>query len=263
MTDGMHTAGQHRRALSADDLHTIRQRITAAADTTGLLRDAVLAIYAGLLADTGRSLAELPAGQRLQPGDYAIPTTQWEAIVAAITHRAEAWGTGATLAVELVSVMPSSYDDPQVPAPDFGLRDYRPEIYNLRISCDAVDVIAACETHLQQLRAGFGATSAVYLDALHSWHRALAGLFSRHSGTDTTVSKDGPLSLLVRTAGGLVYAVIWHGTARRCTEADCDAVIDDDGSTRPGHSGGLVAEHRHRPSHPLGVAQPGQWSLHS
>jgi hypothetical protein len=253
---------ERQRPLTADELDTIRQRIVAAADTTGLLHDAVLAVYAALLADTGRTLFDLPAEQRLNPADFAIPTNQWTAIVDAITHRAQAWGTTAAIAMELINVMPSTYDDPDVATPDFALRDYRPEIYDLQVSRDAIDVIAACETRLQQLSTDYGPTSAVYLDALHSWHRRLAGLFSRNSGVTTTVSKDGPMSLLVRT-GDLTYALIWHGTTRHCTDPACHAVIDDDGTARPTHTGATVLDHDHVPSYPLDTAHPGQWSFHS
>jgi hypothetical protein len=253
---------QRRRPLTADELDTIRQGIIVAADTGGLLHDAVLAIYAALVADTGRTLADLPAGQRLNPADFAIPSNQWTAIVDAITHRAQAWGTTVAIAMELIDVMPSAYDDPDVATPDFPLRDYRPEIYDLQVSRDAIDVIAACETHLQQLSTDYGPTSAVYLDALHSWHRRLAGLFSRNGGVTTVISKDGPMSLLVRT-GGLTYGLIWHGATRRCTEPACDAVIDDDGIVRPAHTAATVLDHVHAPSYPLDAASPGQWSFHS
>jgi len=259
----MTTHEQHRRALTAEELHSIRARILAAADTAGLLNDAVLALYAVLLADTGRTFADLPGWQRLNPADYAIPTSQWEAIVTAISRRADAWGTTVQVALDLVDVMPSSYNAPDIPAPDFALRDYRPEVYNIQISRDAIDVIGACETHLHQLRTSYGPTSGIYLDALHSWHRGLTGLFSRNSGINTVVSKDGPLSLLVRTGGGLVYTLIWHGATRRCTDPACGAVIDEGGTAAPGHTGAAVLDHDHTATHPIGAARPGQWSLHS
>ena len=253
---------QRRRPLTADELDTIRQRILAAADTAGLLHDAVLAVYAALLADTGYTLADLPAGQRLNPADFAIPNNQWTAIVDAITHRAQAWGTTVAIAMELINVMPSAYDDPNAATPDFELRDYRPEVYDLQVSRDAIDVIGACETHLQQLSTDHGPTSAIYLDALHSWHRRLAGLFSRNGGGTTVISKDGPMSLLVRT-GGLTYGLIWHGATRRCTDPACAAVIDDDGIVRPARTAATVLDHDHTPTYPLDAARPGQWSFHS
>jgi hypothetical protein len=253
---------QRRRPQTGDELDTIRQRIVVAADTTGLLHDAVLAVYAVLLADTGHTLADLPAGQRLNPTDFAIPSSQWNAIVDAIGRRAQAWATTAAIAMELIDVMPSAYDDPDVATPDFKLRNYRPEIYDLHVSRDAIDVIAACESHLHQLSVDYGPTSVIYLDALHSWHRRMAGLFSRNGGVSTTVSKDGPMSLLVHT-GGLTYGLIWHGATRRCTDPACDAVIDDDGTAGPTHTGATVLDHDHAPSYPLDAARPGQWSFHS
>jgi hypothetical protein len=254
--------GQRRRPLTADELDIIRQRILVAADSAGLLHDAVLAIYAPLLADTGSTLDDLPAGERLNPADFAIPSSQWNAIVDAIGRRAQAWGTTAAIAMELINVMPSTYDDPDVATPDFELRDYRPEVYDLQVSRDAIDVIGACETHLDQLSTDYGPTSAIYLDALHSWHRRLAGLFSRNGGVNTVISKDGPMSLLVRT-GGLTYGLIWHGATRRCTDRACDALIDDDGMGRPAHTAATVLDHDHSPSYRLDAARPGQWSFHS
>jgi len=78
-----------------------------------LLSATVGALYNALLSDTGRTIDQLPEGDRLDPRDYAIPTSQWRAILAAITNRAQAWGTAAEVGLELaLGLMPAHYDDP-------------------------------------------------------------------------------------------------------------------------------------------------------
>lgn len=259
----MHASEQHRRALTARELDTIHERIRDAADTGHLLHDAVGAVYTALLSDTGRSLHSFDEHHRLDVTAFAIPTNQWTAIVAAMTRRAEQWGTGAPLALELINVMPSSYDDPDTPTPQLPLPDYRPTTYRLHIHRDAVDVIAACEAHLTALHDFYGPTSMVLQQASRSWHRNLAGLFVHTTGIDTHISKDGPMSLYVQTSGGLVYGLIFHGALRRCTTPRCAALIDDTGAVDPSPSGAPVLQHPHTPSYPIGAPQPGEWSIHS
>jgi hypothetical protein len=83
-------------------------------------------------------------------------------------------------------------------------------------------------------------------------------------GADTRVSKDGKLSLLVRSGSGLVYAIIFHPDQRRCTRPGCPAVINDDGRAwtyRPELP--RCPDDRHEPSYPVDAPAPGTWSFHS
>ncbi len=256
--------GSKRRALTPDELHTIHVAIRDAQDTPDLRNAALGALYTALLADTGNSLHEMLEAGQLKASDYAIPTSQWQAILAAATRRAEAWGTAAQIGLDLaINLMPSHYHDPDAPTPDLPLPDYRPLSHRLTLSREAVDVIAACETHLSRLRTFYGQASATYQTALHSWHRNLAGLFTMNTGADTHITRDGDLSLFVRTGSGLVYALIFHGATRRCTDPQCEALLDDDGAARPRHSSASVLKHDHTPSYPVGAPRPGDWSFHS
>jgi hypothetical protein len=264
MTIEANPTGQLRRTLSTDELHRILATIRDATDTRHLLGAAVGALYNALLADTGRTVDQLPQGDRIHPGDYAIPTSQWQAILAAITNRAQAWGAAAEVGLELaLGLMPSHYDDPQVPAPDLTLPDYRPPEHTVTLSREALDVIDQCEAHLGRLRTVYGQASSIYQDALHSLYRNLAALLTMNSGARTRVSKDGNLSLFVRTSSGLVYALIFHGATRRCTTPGCDALLADDGAARPSHTSAPVLDHEHHPSYPLDGPRPGTWSFHT
>src|SRR5439155_1658355 len=84
-------------------------------------------------------------------------------------------------------------------------------------SREAVDVIGACEARLQALAEHYGRDARTYLDALHSWHHHLLGLFSMAFGADTRITRDGELSLCATTGSGFVYAIIFHGHLRHCT----------------------------------------------
>jgi len=258
------STGQVRRALSTTELQHILDAVRDATDTRQLLSTAIGALYTALLADTGRDLTQLPDGQQVRPGDYAIPATQWQAILTAITGRAQQWGTAAEVALAAsVDYMPAQYNDPRVPAPTLTLPDYRPAQHIVVLHRDAVDVIAACQRHLDQLRAFYGPLSDTYQDASHSWHRNLTGLFTMTTGAHTHVGKDGPLSLIVRTSSGLLYGLLFHGATRRCTSDGCDALIADDGTARPSHTGTRVLDHPHLPSYPLDGPRPGTWTVHT
>jgi hypothetical protein len=247
-----------RRVLSPDELHRIHTVIRDAADTRQLLGTALGVLYDALSTD-----AEAEA-RPVIPSRYAIPASQWQAILTAMTQRAQAWGTAAEVGLELaLNLLPAYYDNPAVPAPDLDLPDYRPAEFRITLTRDAVDVIAASEAHLAQLRDFYGPGSEIYQSALHSWHHNLSATLTMNSGSDTHVSKDGALSLFVRTSSGLVYGVIFHGTARYCTSDGCDALIDDGGTARPAHTGAAMRDHEHTPSYPVGAPRPGTWSFHS
>jgi hypothetical protein len=252
------SVAQVRKALNDHDLHRIHAAITDAADTRQLIETTLTILYAALAGNTGAEAGQITAAR------YAIPTSQWLAILTAVTNRAQAWGTAVPVGLEMaLTLMPGHYHDPDVPAPDLDLADYRPAEHRLTVTRGAVDVIAQVEAHLGRLHTYYGSTSETYQTALHSWHRGLAGLFSMNSGVDTQVSADGELSLFVRTASGLVYGLIFHGADRHCTTDGCDALIDDDGTTRPIRDGAPVLDHDHTPSYPVGAPRPGVWSFHS
>jgi hypothetical protein len=260
----LHTTDPVRRAFSESELTAILGRIDAADSTGDLLAAVVNAVYDTLLADSGLTLKTLPDGHRIDPRQFQIPTSQWEAICGAVTDRAAAWGTGPELAMELINVLPSTYDNPAAPVPDLPRVDRRPDLLNLSVSRDAVDVITAATTHIQALAAHYGPASPQHLTAISSWVTALSRLLSLGFGADTRVHRDGTLSLLVNTGSGFTYGLIFHGTTRRCTAGDgCTATIDDDGTARPLWSTAVLADHIHQPSFPLDAPRPGSWSLHS
>ncbi|HZM79928.1 MAG TPA: hypothetical protein VFC19_29700 [Candidatus Limnocylindrales bacterium] len=253
-----------RRALTADELTAIIDRIDATFSTGDLLAVAIGSVYDTLLADLGLSTSTLPDGQQLDPRRFQIPSNQWQAITGAVTDRAAAWGTGAELALELINVLPSTYDDPSAPVPDRPRTDRRPDLLQLHITRDAVDVIAAATAHVQAISTHYGPASEQHLQASGSWLAGLTRLLSMGFGADTQVHRDGNLSLLVHTGSGFTYALIFHGATRRCTAGDgCTATIADDGTIHAPYATSSIADHDHQPSFPLDAPQPGSWSLHS
>ncbi len=253
-----------RRALTATELTAIIGRIDAADSTSGLLAAVIAAVYDTLLADSSLSLTALPDGHQLDPRRFQIPASQWQAITGAVTDRAAAWGTGPELALELINILPGSYDDPAAPVPHLPRPDRRPDLLRLRVSRDAVDVIAAATRHVQALATCYGPASPEHLTASSSWLAALSQLLSLGFGADTRVHRDGRLSLLVNTGSGVTYGLIFHGATRRCTAGDgCTATIADDGTAHALWSAAVLADHLHQPSFPLDAPRPGSWSLHS
>jgi hypothetical protein len=259
-----------RRALTTAELTVLRERIDTAPTVQDLLITVVVGVFGALLADLGETVTDRSPGDHINPRQYVILQNQWQAITAAATNRANAFGDAATLALELVNLMPAVYDDPTVPDVDLTSRDHRPDQYRLEFSRDAGDEIAACEAHLAALAERYGSGSATYRMALDSWHRQLAGLFSTRLGAATTVHRDGPLSFTVVTEPGLVYGVIFRGQQRRCTSGDCHAVADDPPPApadqpvwRPAHTGAAVLDHEHVPTYPFGAPEPGTWTSRS
>jgi hypothetical protein len=253
-----------RRALSVDELTTIIGRVEMAEATEQLLPIVVRAVYDTLLADLGLSLDSLPPGQQLDPRMFLIPARQWEAITGAVTDRAAAWGTGAELALDLINVLPGTYDDPDAPVPALPRTDHRPDQLAVQLSRDAVEVIAACGHHVQALAAHYGPSSPQHLAAATSWLSCLSRLLTMSFGPARSVLRDGNLSLLIHTSSGYTFAAIFHGDARRCTAGDgCTAWIADDGAAHAPFETAVVADHEHRPSFGLDAPRPGSWSLHS
>jgi hypothetical protein len=247
---------QVRRALTDPELQAILAGIINADDTATLLQHLLTSLYQALLDGTGTSLADYNDTRRLDPRTLAIPATQWQALVDAAVGRAHQWGTGNQLAMELINLMPLSYDDPAVPAPSVAPVDYRPYVHKLHVTREAVDVITACHQHIQALGDHFGWQSVFFLDAARSWLHLSGGLFAMSLGAHTRIHCDGPLSLYVATGGGLVYGIIFHPTVRTCVLNGCGATIGDDGNPARGQ----VVHGPHVPSYPLDAPQ---WSFHS
>ena len=252
-----------KRPLTNDEVDRVVDAVNEATNAAQLITAAVRTIFTALLSGTGARWEDFTPEHRLNPTDYAIPKSQLDALLGVITSRADEWGTSTQLALDLINVLPSWYDDPAIPAPVIAIEDRRPYVHDIHITREAVDVIADCERHLANLGTYFGWASDVYRTALASWHRNLAGLFAMRLGADTRVNVDGRRSLFVTTGSGYVYAIIWHGERRRCTVDGCGATIGDDGTSSPATTAGSAPEHEHQPSYALDAPQPGEWAAHS
>jgi hypothetical protein len=253
------------RPLTSAELDELLHRVNNADTVGALLSVAVAGLYGPLLTDLGETISDYGPDKRLDPRTFAIPQAQWTLIATAVTGRAQAWGLAAEVGLELVNVMPATYDDPNVTVPQRHQPDFRPEHYGLRISRDATDTIAACETHIAALAVFYGVLSPEYRSALDSWHQQLAGLFRVGFGERTDITADGTLSLLASTSSGFVFGIVFHGELRRCTVDGCRAAAGDspDEPWRPIHPGSPVLDHDHAPSYPFDGPQPGTWSAHS
>jgi len=262
MTDT--TAYRVQRPLTAAEMTAIRAAIDAADSSVEILTATVQALFTALLPPLGESLADYNTGRRLDPGAFAIPRTQWEAIAGACTAKADAYGSRAQIALELINLMPATYDDPAVTVPPVPHTDHRPYEHVLTVSREATDVIAAATRHCDGLAGHFGAGSRQYQDAAQSWQHNLARLFAMDFGARTRITCDGDLSLLVCTGSGFTYGIIFHPDRRRCTRPGCTAVINNDGHAwtyLPADP--ACPDGQHAPSFPLDAPQPGTWSFHS
>jgi hypothetical protein len=251
-----------KRPLTAGEIDAVLTAVDAAGSAVEAVEAAMRATFNALLADRGETLAHYTAERPLHPDHYAIPTSQWKAITAAVINRVDEWGASAVVTLDLVNVMPSSYDDPDVPAPQFAKVDRRPPILELRITREATDVIADCEARVEALGDCYGRQSDIYLTALRSWRRQLARLFSMSAGAQSHIAKDGDLSLVVRTSSGLVYGIVHRSVPRTCAADGCGARMGADGAvcSRPGAT---ALDHAHTPTYPLDAPTPGEWSAHS
>ncbi len=138
-----------RRPLTAAELDFLRWRIDGSEDSRALLQSVVVAVFDALLSGLGEAYSDYGSERRLDPRQYALPQTQWTAIATAVTERARAWGHAIEVGMELVSVMPSAYEDPGTEAPDLSPGDGRPHVFRLDITREAADEITACEAHIQ------------------------------------------------------------------------------------------------------------------
>ncbi|WP_433662725.1 hypothetical protein ACQPW1_11590 [Nocardia sp. CA-128927] len=251
-----------RRALTDTEIGALAEGIANATSMPELLSAAVRGLFDTLLADHGRRFDDFDHDHPLDPRHFAIPSIQWQALAGAVTSRADQWGAATTIGFELVNIWPSTFDDPAVPEPYLTVIDRRPHQFHIHVSRDAADEIAKCEDHLSSLANYYGHTSTHYLDAMHSWHTLVVGLFATRHGTDTTVTRDGRLSLLVN-CDHLTYAAIFRGWHRNCTDPACHATASDDGSWRKPYDSAPILDHAHTPSYPFNAPQPGDWSFHS
>jgi hypothetical protein len=252
-----------QRALTRTELASILAAVSDADSIPQLLHTVITTVYTVLLASLGESLADYGPGRRLDPGAFAIPASQWTAVSEATMAKADAIGGRMAIALDLVSHMPTTYDDPSAAVPD-PPPDQRPYEHVLTVSREAADVIAAASRHCADLAAYFGAGSREFREAAQSWQHHLSQVFSMAFGPQTRISRDGDLSLLVSTASGFTYGLIFHRAPRQCTNDGCTALIDDDGTARvswpdaPACPGG-----QHAPSYALDAPHPGSWSFHS
>jgi hypothetical protein len=191
-----------RRALTGAEMTTIRTAIAAADSTAEILTAAVHGLFTALLAPLGESLVDYSTGCRLNPGAFAIAQAQWAAIAEACTAKADAYGSRAQIAMELINLMPASYDDPSVTVTPVPQADHRPYEHVLTISREATDVIAAATRRCDDLASHFGASSREHQEAARSWQHNLARLFAMDFGAHTRIMRDGELSLLVCTSSG-------------------------------------------------------------
>lgn len=242
--------GTVRRPLTSQELADIYAAIAAATNPGNLVVATITATYTPLLASLGRTIDTL-GSEPINPNDFAVPSSQWQAVVAVATNRAHEWGAAVDVSLYLVNTMPSSYDDPSIPDPTPEMPDRRPDMHHLHVSRMAIDVIEACADHVTALGLHFGIDSDIYRRAATTWQYHLAQLFSMRFGGETTITADGRMSLLVTAATGHVYGLIFHGTPRTCL--GCGTVITDNGDP----------EHIHQPSYPIDAPQPGEWSAHS
>ena len=258
------TSYRAQRPLTGPELASVLAAISAAHSIPQLLDAAISTVFTALLTPLGESLASYGPGHLLDPAAFAIPATQWTAISEAAMARADALGGRMNITMELVNLMPATYDDPSAPVPDAPPPDQRPYEHVLTVSREAADVIAAASRHCADLAAYFGEDSREHREAAGSWQHNLSRVFSLAFGAQTRISRDGDLSLQVSTASGFTFGIIFHRQHRRCTASGCTTVIDDDGTARPPWPGAPACpDARHAPSYPLDAPHPGTWSFHS
>lgn len=258
----MATPYRVRRALSLEEMTSIRRQIEAAGSGPAIVTAALGAVFTALLEPLGESLSDYTEKRTLDPVRFAIPKTQWDAISDASLAKADAYGSRADVALDLMNAMPSTYDDPNTGVPLFEVIDHRPREHVLRVSCEATNTIAAASHHCDRLAAHFGVSSAQYRDAVRTWQYCLFQLFSMGFGAEVRITREDELSLLVKSTTGFTYGITFHAEPRRCTHRGCAAVIDDDGHA---HTTGdqQMCTDGHAPSYPLDAPRPGRWSLHS
>jgi hypothetical protein len=254
-----------RRALSHSELTTVLDSVHAAGSTKEILAAVVQGVFGALLRTVEESLADYGPDRKLDADAFAIPATQWAAIADACHARADAFGTRTDIALTLADLMPVSYDDPTVTVALRPTIDHRPHEHVLTVSREATDAITAASKRCDQLGTYFGVNSPQHLNAVRTWQHGICTVFSMIFGAATTITHDGPMSLLINSSSGYVYALVFHPDLRVCANPGCGVVIDDDGNPHPPDTGAPppCPGGRHRPPYPLDAPHPGTWQLHS
>lgn len=251
-----------RRELSRSELTAALDAMEAAGSTKEILAAVVQYVFGALLVTAGDTLANYGPERTLNPTDYAIPATQWNAITSACQARADAFGTRAEIALTLVDIMPDRYDDPTVTIALRPSIDHRPREHVLTVSREATDEIATASAHCDTLGASYGDGSPQHLRAVRTLQRGICAVFSMIFGAATKITRHGPMSLLITSSSGYVYALDFHPDPRVCLNAGCGALLDGDANLSQPATAPCPAG-RHRPSYPSEAPQPGVWELHS
>ncbi|MEV4708199.1 hypothetical protein [Actinoplanes sp. NPDC049316] len=249
-----------RRPLTRSELDAIREQIHG--DALGpqeLVTAVVTAVFDALLTGQARTYRDVRDDALFDRDNYAIPASQWTAIVTTVTDRAYTWGAATSTGMDLAALLPTSYDDPAVPTPLLKPIDDNPKLRRLDISSDATATVASCQQHLIELAAAYGTDSDLYRDATASWSLQLTNLISGPPSAHRVLHPDGPLSLYVSTDDASHYSIAFEPLAPHCTVAGCHAVTAADGHWQPSHPDATVLDHEHQPSHPADGPQPGRW----
>ncbi len=250
-----------RRPLTSTELDTICEQIHGDAPGPHKLVDAVVtAVFDALLTGRGRTYRDHHDDALFNRDNYAIPVSQWTAIVTTVTDRAYTWGAATSTGMDLAALLPASYDDPAVPTPILKPRGNRPHLVRLDISRDATTTVASCQQHLIELADAYGTDSDHYRDAAASWSLQLTNLINVPPGVHRVLHPDGPLSLYVSTDDADHYGIVFEPIARYCTVADCHAVAVADGPWQTSCPDATVLDHEHQPSYPIDGPQPGRWT---
>lgn len=144
--------------------------------------------------------------------------------------------------------------------------DTRPYTYTFEVTREAVTTISEMREHCIKLGAYWGQRSNECQEALLSFVGQIGMLIGNPLHEKTTITRDGDKSLYVAPTenAGIVFGVIWHGKKRHCTDPECHAWIDNDGTTWTWSTEKApILDHEHTPSYPLDAPQPGTWSFHS
>jgi hypothetical protein len=253
-----------RRALTDAEIALITAAVDAARNAAEIIDAALRVLFTALLTTLGESLDDYGPDQRLDPGAFAIPQAQSDAIQRVCLAKADAFGASAHIVFELINLMPATYDDPTVTAPAIPIRDQRPYAHSVTVSREATDVIAAASQHCRQIAAFFGEDSREHLEAVGSWQDSISRVFSMVFGAETHITRDGDLSLLVQCGSGFTYAIIFHPRQRTCLNDGCAAVINDDGTAWTyRRDDPTCPDGEHALSYPLDAPCLGSWSFHS
>ena len=249
-----------RRPLSPAELDTLRRQIHSdAAGPQELVTAVVTAVFDALLTDQSRTYRQHQDDALFDRSRYAIPVSQWTAIVTTVTDRAYTWGAATSTGMNLAALLPASYDDPAVPTPLLQPISGSSHLVRLDISREATATVASCQQHLIELADAYGTDSDHYRNAAASWSLQLTALISAPPGVHRVLHPDGPLSLYVSTDDAGHYGIVFEPLARHCTVAGCHAVTAAGGQWQPSCPDAVVIDHEHQPSHPADGPQPGRW----